>query len=78
LIPAFCVKANNKILEYIFISRNSSRKNIMSGEEGDTEKFFIGFDFSTQQVRSTLLTSLKLTGLEAQGSNKFGSDPYLP
>ncbi len=50
----------------------------MSGEEGDTEKFFIGFDFSTQQVRSTLLTSLKLTGLEAQGSNKFGSDPYLP
>jgi hypothetical protein len=50
----------------------------MSEEEGDTEKFFIGFDFSTQQVRSPSFTSLKLTGLEAQGSNKYGSNPYLP
>jgi hypothetical protein len=57
LIPAFSVKANNTILEYIFISRNSARKNIMSEEEGDTEKFFIGFDFSTQQVRSPSFTS---------------------
>jgi hypothetical protein len=66
-----CKKANNNIREYIFISRNSWRKKIMSEEEGDIEKFFIGFDFSTQQVRSSSFKSLKLTELEVQGSNQY-------
>ncbi len=43
----------------------------MSEEEGDIEKFFIGFDFSTQQVRSSSFKSLKLTELEVQGSNQY-------
>jgi hypothetical protein len=53
----------------------------MSEEEGDTEKFFIGFDFSTQQVRSPSFTSLKLTGSASsriETVRYYGSDPYLP